>query len=438
MGTEGKMIQKEPEESMQTQAQFTNFTHQEFSDDKPPPEDIIPRMDSSPSSEKPENGSQRIVPIQIVETGETLMPTFTKLEDPQPPPWSTFSKLNKAQEREVPLKMEEASEEASEAKEKDPWSTSSKVNKDQAKEVPLKMEGEASEAKERGRAASQKTKVRFDLNDSSSIKSERRSSSVETYTRKTTVTSSKPPTDKQQPRRPVVKANETAGPTAKWRTASAERPATMSPNTERTLQEIDRDINQIWRELQELEKLPNGGYRPRSTPPYATATPITPVKVKASYVAKPMTVTPTTQRRTIWDYEQENNNKIEANASPISRPPRSQLPPPPPLPPHLRPSQPPKSVTIVAPIARDESCYDIGSTSPSVTSAYDNDLAETPNVNFKGFPYIDGAPSRKKPQKMEVTEAAKASNNFSLLVDKSTQTPEEKLQRKAKEACAIL
>ena len=93
---------------------------------------------------------------------------------------------------------------------------------------------------------------------------------------------------------------------------------------------------------------------------------------------------------------------------------------------------------LVAPIARDESCYDIGSTSPSVTSAYDNDLAETPNVNFKGFPYIDGAPSRKQPQKMEVTEAAKASNNFSLLVDKSTQTPEEKLQRKAKEACAIL
>ena len=107
------------------------------------------------------------------------------------------------------------------------------------------MEGEASEAKERGRAASQKTKVRFDLNDSSSIKSERRSSSVETYTRKTTVTSSKPPTDKQQPRRPVVKANEAAGPTAKWRTASAERPATMSPNTERTLQEIGKETHTI-------------------------------------------------------------------------------------------------------------------------------------------------------------------------------------------------
>ena len=60
--------------------------------------------------------SQRIVPIQVVETGETLMPTFTKLEEPQPPAWSTFSKLNKAPEREAPLKMEGS--EASEATER--------------------------------------------------------------------------------------------------------------------------------------------------------------------------------------------------------------------------------------------------------------------------------------------------------------------------------
>ena len=40
------------------------------------------------------------------------MPTFTKLEDPLPLPFS------RGTEREVPLKMEEASEEASEAKEK--------------------------------------------------------------------------------------------------------------------------------------------------------------------------------------------------------------------------------------------------------------------------------------------------------------------------------
>ena len=34
------------------------------------------------------------------------MPTFTTLEDPQPPEWSTFSKLNKAKERHVPLNVE--------------------------------------------------------------------------------------------------------------------------------------------------------------------------------------------------------------------------------------------------------------------------------------------------------------------------------------------
>ena len=66
------------------------------------------------------------------------MPTFTKLEDPQPPPWSTFSKLNKAQEREVPLKMEEASEEASEAKEKgDLFSLEKSINH-QKKMIPSK------------------------------------------------------------------------------------------------------------------------------------------------------------------------------------------------------------------------------------------------------------------------------------------------------------
>ena len=129
---------------------------------------------------------------------------------------------------------------------------------------------------------------------------------------------------------------------------------------------------------------------------------------------------------------------------------RQNLPPPPPLPPHLRPShqQPPKSVTIAAPIARDESFYDLGSKSPSVASAYDNEYS--PNSgNFKGFPYIDGAPSRpKKPQmsdaavsevvNVEADAKEKSDNNFALLVDKSTQTPEEKLQRKAKDACAIL
>ena len=34
------------------------------------------------------------------------MPTFTTLKNLQPPEWSTFSKLNKAKERHVPLNVE--------------------------------------------------------------------------------------------------------------------------------------------------------------------------------------------------------------------------------------------------------------------------------------------------------------------------------------------
>ena len=47
------------------------------------------------------------MPIKLLETGESIMPTFTTLEDPQPPEWSTFSKLNKAKERHVPLNVEQ-------------------------------------------------------------------------------------------------------------------------------------------------------------------------------------------------------------------------------------------------------------------------------------------------------------------------------------------
>ena len=50
---------------------------------------------------------ERIVPIKLIETGETLMPTFTQLEDPKLPEWSTFNSLNKGEVREVPLKTEQ-------------------------------------------------------------------------------------------------------------------------------------------------------------------------------------------------------------------------------------------------------------------------------------------------------------------------------------------
>ena len=98
----------------------------------------------------------------------------------------------------------------------------------------------------------------------------------------------------------------------------------------------------------------------------------------------------------------------------------------------------------MAPIARDESFYDIASKSPSTASCYDNEYS--PNSGkFKGFPYIDGAP--RKPSvsngangshKDTSTVLSTQNNNFSLLVDKSTQTQELEKRKLAKEACAIL
>merc|ERR1719319_565462 len=100
---------------MQINSEFTNFSHQEFpgnefSKGTSEPETIIPRLDNIESGRKgdvkKEPLDERIVPIKLMETGETLMPTFTQLEDPKLPEWSTFNSLNKAPEREVPLKTQ--------------------------------------------------------------------------------------------------------------------------------------------------------------------------------------------------------------------------------------------------------------------------------------------------------------------------------------------
>ena len=38
-------------------------------------------------SEPPKSAKERIIPIRLESSGEDLMPTFTKLEDPEPPKW---------------------------------------------------------------------------------------------------------------------------------------------------------------------------------------------------------------------------------------------------------------------------------------------------------------------------------------------------------------
>jgi hypothetical protein len=529
---DGKVINREADETIQIKAEFTNYTHQEFNDTNiNDPE--IPRMDNNAATDKDEQPSsaaakeaaaaaERIVPIRLADTGETIMPTFTKLEDPQPPDWSTFSKKNKAKEREVPLNVH-------------PRPPAGDESKDERGRERAKASHQHHHGGVGGRASSngKKNTVRFDLNESeektTSSSTEKRSSSVETYHRKqtTTTTSSKPPTMPRATARPPNREAAAAQP--RWRPASAERPSSttpMSPNTERTLQEIDRDINQIWKELQELEKLPNGNVpsaaattqRSRTPPRSASANsnlPVTPVRVRASYTATPMSAsplrkysasngnstttnneakvtfspltasvssgTPSSQRRTIWDTESTPSSNpptplmskklpdppeqssgggepTAADAAAVSAgfmPRRPQEPTRPgnvhpswrsnsaprpaaatttttpvmmgrlpPVPPHMRP-QPLK----LAPMARDESFYDLDSKSPSNASCYDNQL----DPNFKGFPYIDGAPNKRRSSSPLKGDP----NNFSVLVDKSTQTAVDD-KHKSKDACVIL
>ena len=429
------------------------------------------------------------------------MPIFTKLEDPQPPDWSAFSKLNKAKEREVPLKMHQSEDSSENQRGRERLKKSGSPGSSPATPSSSARSG----ASPRSNSASKtKNSVRFDLDDDpkesstrkesttrkSSTTSEKRSSSVETFTRKTTSTTSnisKPPTIPKKTTNSNLAGNSNSQRSTPWRTASAERPSSamaMSPNTERTLQEIDRDINQIWRELQELEKLPNGTYKPRSGNPAhsnknnTTNVPVTPVKIKASYVPsastpqkystsldnksmtssydrqmtssydrpmtsldRPMTSlsnhgTPSSQRRTIWDMETPSSRPVtpqfsqkidlpspKRNASPAAvasaastAAMTSSRPPPPPIPPHLRPQN-----IKMAPIARDESFYDLGaSKSPSTASCYDNNEYSPASGKFKGFPYIDGAPRKRQEESPGATR--KNNNNFALLVDKSTQT----------------
>ena len=61
--------------------------------------------------EKTTKVEERIVPITLLESGESVMPKFTALDDLEPPEWSAFSPKNKGsgkeKEKVVPIRMED-------------------------------------------------------------------------------------------------------------------------------------------------------------------------------------------------------------------------------------------------------------------------------------------------------------------------------------------
>ena len=118
---DGKVIQKNQEETIETKSEFTNYSHQEFIEN--PTAKEIPRFDSKhlnknmPSESSKTSVKERVIPITLEDTGQTVIPSFTKLEDPQPPEWSIFSQRNvsnqNTKENIIPIRMVDMADEES-------------------------------------------------------------------------------------------------------------------------------------------------------------------------------------------------------------------------------------------------------------------------------------------------------------------------------------
>ena len=104
---DGRVLHRDPDETMEIRTEFTNFCHQEFSDDAP---NQPGRISPTPPPPPPPPHS-RIVPITLA-NGEEFMPNFTTLDDVKPPDWSAFSNQSTEPKREkiIPLRIENQDE----------------------------------------------------------------------------------------------------------------------------------------------------------------------------------------------------------------------------------------------------------------------------------------------------------------------------------------
>ena len=70
-------------------SEFTNYSHEEILDRPGSSSSTTSPKQTSGGAGKKETGNgvkERIIPIRL-ETGEEIMPIFTKLEEPEPPKW---------------------------------------------------------------------------------------------------------------------------------------------------------------------------------------------------------------------------------------------------------------------------------------------------------------------------------------------------------------
>ncbi len=347
---DGKVLRRDPDETVEIKTEFTNYCHQEFDDSRKEMDDIavaFPRssVNSSSSSSRSRHRSgvspsaastsndesERVVPIKLA-TGEKFMPKFTRLEDLEPPEWSSFSPKKKAyaasgggrgepskpsggnkfqdgplppppappppsspppslqpsgmKENVVPIRLVE------ETREQERHRTSTKEEKEEVNRERRLFNEDGEE-----RTVFQEKSERREKEEQEEQNSSRRT--TKTTTDKTTKSTQEKKVQ-HTVRFNVDESKHSAGPgsagggerssslESKSRRAKPVRERHRSggaiptagssdPNTEKALHEIDRDIHKIWRELQQLDNLrqpvpSSTGPLPPPVPPMRGAT----------------------------------------------------------------------------------------------------------------------------------------------------------------------
>lgn len=258
---DGRIVSRDPDETMEIKTEFTNYCHQEFPDKSPDSFETRKgrsrrKSGMSPSSSESNTPTkERIVPIQL-ETGEKFMPRFTKLDDLEPPEWSAFSPKYKSHNQTVPSPKPGQS----------PVKSALKQDSNPFKEkiVPIRVEGVEPIPKPRSSPTSVLDSPRRSALDRSKDRGGKRSTEKKVHHTVRFNVDDDPYEDVLPPGSGIAKTTRSSSLDSKYRNhlppngTSSERTRHRSGGsaTEKTLHEIDCDINKIWKELQELETFP--------------------------------------------------------------------------------------------------------------------------------------------------------------------------------------
>ena len=256
---DGRVLQRDPDETMEITTEFTNYCHQEFDDSisgTPSPfSSPKSRKEQQRSSSKNESDSEkeRIVPI-VMENGDTFMPTFTSLDDVEPPPeWSAFNAANRPKkgdrlvEKNIPIVTEQTDRDESIVRKFSRATSSSSREESPVRSTTKRTTSrQCREKMTKSHEKRVQHSVRFVDEEDSGPDSKKRSSSLDGRKRQ-------PPQSSASPKKSNLRERHRSG---------GHSVRNDSSQQEKTLHEIDRDINKIWRELQELDAFPNMSSKP--------------------------------------------------------------------------------------------------------------------------------------------------------------------------------